>query len=82
MFFQMVGIGAIVDCGSEMVSYAFLYKVFCRFWAPTKVLTNQGTKFREEFQELCESFIPCHGVGTMLFLEELAISVNVHQIFD
>jgi hypothetical protein len=68
MYFQMVGIGDIANCGSEMVSHAFLYKVFNIFWAPTKVFTNQGTKFHEEFQELCESFIRCHGVGAMLFL--------------
>ncbi len=78
----MVGIGAIANCDSEMVSHAFLYKVFSRFWAPTKVLTKKGTKSCEEFQELFESFIRCHGVGAMFFLKKLDFNVNVHQIFD
>jgi hypothetical protein len=35
---------------SEGVVYAFLDKVLSRLGAPSKVFTNQGMKFRGEFQ--------------------------------
>jgi hypothetical protein len=40
---------------SEITTYAFWDKVFSRFGALAKVLIDQGTKFHEEFQELCEN---------------------------
>jgi hypothetical protein len=48
-------------CSREITTYAFLDKVHNRFSAPTEVLIDQGTKFRGEFQELCENaFIDHH----------------------
>jgi hypothetical protein len=45
---------------SKGASYAFLDRVLSRFGALTKVFTYQGTKFREEFQELCEKTLINH----------------------
>ncbi len=50
----------LLNCSTERSSYAFLDKVLNRFGAPAKVLTNQGTKFRGEFQELCEKTLINH----------------------
>jgi hypothetical protein len=50
----------LLDHSNEKTSYAFLGKVLSRFGALTKVFTNQGTKFRGEFQELCEKALIDH----------------------
>ncbi len=56
----MVGLVPLPDCSSERATYAFLDKVFNRFGALADVLTNQGTKFRGELQELCEKTLINH----------------------
>ncbi len=48
------------NCTSEKATYAFLDMVFDRFGALAKVLTDQGTKFYGEFQELCEKTFNRH----------------------
>ncbi len=44
----------LLDCNNKGGAYAFLDKVLNRLGALIKVLTNQGMKFRGDFQELCE----------------------------
>jgi hypothetical protein len=43
----------LLDCSSEITTYAFLDKIFSRFGALADILTYQGTKFCGELQELC-----------------------------
>ncbi len=50
----------LLNCNNEGTTYTFLGKVFSRFGAPFKVLTNQGTKFCREFQKLCEKALIDH----------------------
>ncbi len=45
---------------SEGDAYAFMNKVLSKFGAPTKVFTNQGTKFRKDFQDLGENALIDH----------------------
>ncbi len=45
---------------NERTTYAFLDMVLSRFGVLTKVLINRGTKFRKEFQELCEKTLIDH----------------------
>ncbi len=65
----MVRIGSIADCSSEGVAYAFLDRVFSRFGSPTKVLTDQNSKFHGEFQELCEKALIDHRMTSRDHLE-------------
>jgi hypothetical protein len=58
-----------MDCSSEGVVYAFLDRVFSRFEAPTKVLTDQDTKFHGEFQEFCEKALIDHRTTSQDHLE-------------
>jgi hypothetical protein len=44
----------LLDCNNKGNAYAFLDKVLSRFGALAEVFINQGTKFRGDFQELCE----------------------------
>jgi hypothetical protein len=48
------------DLNSEGVAYAFLDKVLSKFGISVKVLTNQGTKFQGDFQDLCEKALIDH----------------------
>jgi hypothetical protein len=45
----------LLDCNSEKATYAFLDDMLSKFGAPTEVFTNQGIKFRKDFQYLCEN---------------------------
>jgi transposase-like protein len=47
-------------CINEIVTYAFLGRVFSRFGALAKVFTDQGTTLHGEFQELCEKALIDH----------------------
>jgi len=47
---------------SEGDAYAFLNIVFSKFGVPTKVVTDQGTKFRRDFQDLCENALINHQI--------------------
>jgi hypothetical protein len=42
------------NCNNEGAAYPFLDIMFNKFGAPIKVFTDQGTKFRGDFQDLCE----------------------------
>jgi hypothetical protein len=44
----------LLDCKSKGGAYAFLDNMFSRLGALVEVFTNQGMKFRGDFQELCE----------------------------
>jgi hypothetical protein len=57
------------DRNSEGTTYTFLDMVFSRFGVPSKVLTNQGTKFRGEFQKLCEKTLIDHCMTSQNHLE-------------
>jgi transposase-like protein len=48
------------DKSNEGVAYAFLNKVFSHFGAPAEVLIDQGTKFQDEFQVLCDKALIDH----------------------
>jgi hypothetical protein len=48
------------DKSNEGVTYAFLDRVFCHFGALAEVLTNQGTEFQGEFQNLCDKALIDH----------------------
>jgi hypothetical protein len=48
------------NCSNERASYAFLDKVFSRFGALAKVFIDLNTKFRGEFQKLCEKALIHH----------------------
>ena len=39
---------------------AFRAHIFCGYGAPAEVLTDQGTKFRREFQELLDEALIDH----------------------
>jgi hypothetical protein len=56
----VVGLVPLPDRNSERATYAFLDNVPNRFGALTEVLTNQGTKFCGELQELCEKTLINH----------------------
>ncbi len=49
-------------CSSEGDAYAFFNRMFSRFGVPIEVLTNQGTKFCGDFQELCEKALIDHWI--------------------
>jgi len=41
----VVRVGALANCNSEGIAYAFLDKMFNRFGVPVEVLTDQGTEY-------------------------------------
>jgi hypothetical protein len=45
----------LLDCSNEKATYAFLDDMLSKFGVPTEVFTNQGIKFRKDFQYLCEN---------------------------
>jgi hypothetical protein len=51
---------SLLDCTNERVTYAFLDMVLNKFGALAKVFIDQGIKFYEEFQELCEKAFDRH----------------------
>jgi hypothetical protein len=53
-FSKWIELVALPDKYSEGVAYAFLDRVLSHFGAPAEVLTDQGTEFRGEFQDLCD----------------------------
>ncbi len=59
-FSKWFGLVPLPNHSSERVTYAFLHRVFNRFGAPAKIFTNQSTKFRGEFQKLCEKALIDH----------------------
>jgi hypothetical protein len=54
---------------SEGAPYAFLDKMFSRFSAPTKVLTDQDMDFQGDFQDLCEKALINHRTTSQDHLE-------------
>jgi hypothetical protein len=50
----------LLNRNNEGAVYAFLDIMFNEFSVPAKVLTNQGTKFRRDFQDLCEKALKDH----------------------
>jgi len=56
----MVKLVPLLNRNNEKTMYAFVDKVFNSCGDPTKILTNQGTKFHEEFQKLCEKTLINH----------------------
>jgi hypothetical protein len=50
----------LLDHSNKRTSYTFLDKVFNRFGALTKVLTDEGIEFCGGFQELCEKALIDH----------------------
>jgi hypothetical protein len=50
----------LLDRNSEGVAYAFLDIMFSKFSVPAEVLTNQGTKFQGDFQDLSEKALKDH----------------------
>jgi hypothetical protein len=48
------------DCSSEGPAYAFLDKMLNMFGTLVEVLTDQGTKFRGDFKDLCEKALIDH----------------------
>jgi hypothetical protein len=42
----------LLNRSNERITHAFLDRVFSGFGAPLKVLIDQGTNFRGEFQEI------------------------------
>jgi hypothetical protein len=59
----------LLDRSSEGVACAFKNKVFSRFGAPTKVLTNQGIKFHGKLQKLHEKALINHRMTSQNHLE-------------
>ena len=41
---------------TDLSARAVLKGILARFWAPTEILTNQGTNFRGEFRSLLTEF--------------------------
>ncbi len=48
------------DCSNEGVAYAFLDRMLNRFGVPIEVFIDQTTKFRKDFQKLCEKALIDH----------------------
>jgi hypothetical protein len=61
-FLKWLELVLLPNCNSEGYAYAFLNRMFNRFGAPIDVLTNQGTKFCGDFQELCEKALIDHWI--------------------
>ena len=59
-FSKWIELVALPDKYSEGVAYAFLDRVLSHFGAPAEVLTDQGTEFRGEFQDLCDKCLIDH----------------------
>ncbi len=48
------------DKSNKGVTHAFFNRVLSHFDAPAKMLTNQGTEFQGEFQDLCDKALIHH----------------------
>jgi len=60
-FSKWVELLALPDKSSHSTNQAFLQQVLSRFGACAKCLTNQGSKFKGEFQDLLDhALIDCH----------------------
>jgi hypothetical protein len=59
----------LLDHSGEGIAHAFLNKVLNKFGASTKVLTNQGTKFQGDFQDLCEKALIDHQSTSQYYFE-------------
>jgi transposase-like protein len=59
-FFKWLELMPLPNYSNERAAYAFLDRVFSRFGVPAKVFTDQGTKFRADFQDLCEKALINH----------------------
>ncbi len=56
----MIELVALLDKSSHNISQAFLQQVLSRFGACAECLTNQGSKFRGEFQDLLDHALIDH----------------------
>jgi transposase-like protein len=59
-FSKLLEVVPLPNYNNEGATYAFFDKMFSRFGAPAKVFTDQGTKFRGDFQDLCEQTLIDH----------------------
>jgi hypothetical protein len=59
-FSKWVEIVALLDKSSHSTSHAYLQHVLSRFRACVECLTNQGSKFRGEFQDLFDHALIDH----------------------
>jgi len=59
-FSKWVELVALPDKSSNSTSQAFLQQVLSRFGAYAKCLTNQGSEFRGEFQDLLDHALIDH----------------------
>jgi transposase InsO family protein len=67
------------NCNSEGTTCAFLDIMFNRFGVPTEVLTDQGTKFRKDFQDLCEKSLIDHQTTSQDHLEANGLAERMVQ---
>jgi hypothetical protein len=59
-FSKWVELVALLDKSSHNTSQAFLQQVLNRFGAYVECLTNQGSEFRREFQDLLDHALIDH----------------------
>ncbi len=59
-FSKWIELVALPDKSSEGVAYSFLNRVLSHFGAPTEVLTDQGTEFLGDFQDLLNKCLIDH----------------------
>jgi hypothetical protein len=59
-FSKWVELLALLDKSSHSTNQAFLQQVLSRFGACAKCLTNQGSKFKGEFQDLLDRVLIDH----------------------
>jgi hypothetical protein len=77
----------LLDCSSEGVAYAFLDKMLNKFGVLVEVLTDQGTKFERDFQDLCEKALIDHWTTSQDHLKAYVltnrrfIQVQKHKLY-
>jgi len=79
-FSKWIELVALPDKSSEGVAYAFLDRVLSHFGAPAEVLTDQGTEFRGEFQDLCDKCLMDHRTTSRDHPEADGLAERVVQI--
>jgi transposase-like protein len=59
-FSKWIELVALPDKSNEGVAYSFLNRVLSHFGAPVEVLTDQGTEFLGDFQDLLNKCLIDH----------------------
>jgi hypothetical protein len=78
-FSKWIELVAFPDKYSKGVAYAFLDRALSHFGAPAEVLTDQGTKFLDDFQDLLNKFLIDHRTTSRDHLEADGLAERLVQ---